>query len=223
MSVTAFKAKTASARSPERQELTLAISRLGAIAATATRYRLGLDRNREQWSDILDGKSKAEEALAKAQTDLADAFLSNALGTDGNDVVEPSLDQARANLAAAQDAYSANRQVAAALEAKVQEVEQDLAHAKLAVPRRIPDVLLADINVANLIAEYDLQERKLAVIQLALMEIARARGLKDAHDRVWPTLAATVPENEINGLALRWRAAIASLHTDPDAKMPGIE
>jgi len=219
MTVTPIKKnESAPSRSDERQALTAAISQLSATTLVVERYRAGRDRNEDQRFAILNDQASAEEALNLAQAELAQTYLNNALGTDGDKNSAPDIEQVRARLTTIGDALKANSEVHSALRVGLDESEQALEAARRRLPGAVAAVLRADPAVASLWSEFEKAKRRIAELQLALQEIAGRDGVV-MERRHWLPLS-DVPISEINGLAARWTTALKRLAEDPDAGLP---
>lgn len=207
-------------RSPALQDFALVVSRYGATEQYLERVRRGIVINNEQRWDIRERKEKAEAALAEAKAGYEQYCLNNALGLKGREH-QPSLDEARANVAAAVDALEINERVKDRLALELKEAESNQFLRKEALQRGLIEALRAHPAVVALLHEYEACQRRSAMLQIALQEI-NIQGWIPI--KIWSDIPFVMRNDaELGALALRWRAALAALETNPDAELPGLE
>ena len=205
----------APARSPARERLAEAIRAAREADAHVERVglawrRLGEDRWRRLDPALDRAKARLIEAKQGGPRRLVERLLNGMTGAAGDDPVA----EAEADLSAAQRAVDEADKAAELLRAEAEAADRARDAARRNLRDAVNRVLAGSPEVAALLAAYRDARARAAALAAALDEIgpvALPTGW-DAEEIFEPGIGAE-----------RWREAIAALHRDADAALPGLD
>lgn len=195
------KPKLKLARSAERDALAEAISRHGA--AVARREKIEAARETVFTYAAREAVEQAERAVEDAKARAARALFEKTIG--------PTVAEAKAAHATAQEALEAAEAARDNLEREVAAAESEVSMSTLKLDRAVADVVKSDPAAAKLAARFREVQREHADLASA------AQLLEGSALPIGVTALRSFPDLQARG---RWEAALAALRTDADAELP---
>lgn len=210
---------------PEREQLAEAIAR----HAEAVDRLAAVQAARERTDNA---RRDAKEAIAKATAGVEQANLNAASALVGGAPAAITVKGARATLQDAEDALEASIEAGSVLVATEKEAAAELGYATTALDDRLRDVVRAEANVTQLLAEAKAAQADLIAkrVRLRFLFNENLIGEQDATAvRSFLLFENNLPVGrgqlehgnfDAHPAAATWKEAIAALRTDADAELP---